>query len=454
MLQGRKYLVVGLGRSGIAAAKALIGLRADVTIQDKKRSEELDGSLIQYFKNHDVTCCFGRDLKPDARYDTVVMSPGISPLLPFVMEAQANGAEVISELELAFRLGRGQYAAITGTNGKTTTTTLVGEIFKEAGLRTEVVGNIGVPVISKSIGAAEDTWFVTEVSSFQLEIAETFRPRISALLNLTPDHLDRHKTMERYAQAKANVFRNQGPEDYFIVNRDDAACWQLAEDCRAAVFAFSRTQRLAQGAYVEGETIVVADKSGCIHEICGVRELQIPGAHNLENALAASAIAFCAGVVPAAIASVLRKFAGVEHRLELCGIVDGVRYINDSKGTNPDSSIKALEAMTTPVLLIAGGYDKKSAYDEFVRAFGGRVRKLLLLGATAAAIGEAALAQGYAEEDILRCRDMDECVKRAAQLAEAGDTVLLSPACASWDMYDSYEQRGRHFKDCVRNLQS
>ncbi|MBR6500584.1 MAG: UDP-N-acetylmuramoyl-L-alanine--D-glutamate ligase [Firmicutes bacterium] len=452
MLKGKKYLVVGLGKSGIAAAKVLIELGADVTVQDQKRSEDIDAGLVQYFKNHNATCCFGKDPKPGVKYEAVVMSPGAPLTIPFVVEAEHNGAEVISEIELAYRLGKGQYVAITGTNGKTTTTTLTGEIFEEAGKKTKVVGNIGVAVVREAVQASEDTVFVTEVSSFQLEPIAQFHPHISAILNLTPDHLDRHKTMQGYIDAKARIFENQGPDDYFVVNKDDAPTWELAGRAKATIVPFSRKEALDFGAYVEDGTIVVKDKDGVVHPVCGAKELHIPGAHNLENALAATAIAFCAGISVEVIARVLRDFAGVEHRLELVRMVDGVKYINDSKGTNPDSSIKALEAMETPVLLIAGGYDKKSSYEEFIKAFDGKVKKLLLLGVTAPAIRETALSMGYPEEDILMCKDMDECVRQAAKLAVEGDTVLLSPACASWDMYSSYEQRGAHFKSCANNI--
>ena len=452
MLKGKKYLVVGLGKSGIAAAKVLIELGADVTVQDQKRSEDIDAGLVQYFNNHNATCYFGKDPKPGVKYEAVIMSPGAPLTIPFVVEAEHNGAEVISEIELAYRLGKGQHVAITGTNGKTTTTTLTGEIFEEAGKKTKVVGNIGVAVVREAVNADDDTVFVTEVSSFQLEPIVQFHPHISAILNLTPDHLDRHKTMQGYIDAKARIFENQGPDDYFVVNKDDAPTWELAGRAKATVVPFSRKEVLDFGAYVEDGVIVVKDKEGVVHQVCGAKELHIPGAHNLENALAATAIAFCAGISTEVIARVLRDFAGVEHRLELVRVVDGVKYINDSKGTNPDSSIKALEAMETPVLLIAGGYDKKSSYEEFIKAFDGKVKKLLLLGVTAPAIRDTALALGYPEADILMCKDMDECVRQAAKLAVEGDTVLLSPACASWDMYSSYEQRGAHFKSCANNI--
>jgi UDP-N-acetylmuramoylalanine--D-glutamate ligase len=369
----------------------------------------------------------------------------------FVRKAQDAGAEVIGELEIAYRVGKGKYVAITGTNGKTTTTTLVGEVFKNAGRKTYVVGNVGVAVISKALGAGEEDWLVTETSSFQLETTRHFRPEVSALLNITPDHLDRHKTMENYARAKAMIFQNQDESQYFVVNGDDPASMELAVRCGAKVIPFSRKKTLPLGCFVMEGNIVIRDEEGQCVDICGEDELKIPGAHNLENALAAAAVSYFAGVSPAVIARTLRTFEGVEHRLEFSGEVDGVRFVNDSKGTNPDASIKALEAMKGGIVLIAGGYDKGSGYDEFVEAFQGRVKHLILLGKTAPKIKETAERHGFT--DITVCRDMGECVKTGHRLAAPGDTVLLSPACASWDMYTSFEQRGEHFKSCVRDLE-
>ena len=265
-----------------------------------------------------------------------------------VQRITSEGIELIGEVELAYRLGRGNYVAITGTNGKTTTTVLTGEIFKQAGRPTEVVGNVGLAVVKKAVRATEDTWLITEISSFQLETTMDFHPHISALLNLTPDHLDRHSNMENYARAKALVYRNQTENDYFIVNRDDEECWKLAEACPAKVVPFSRTRELDFGAFVKGGSIVICDEQGNQHRICRALELGIPGAHNLENALAAAAIGFFTGIDPESIGRTMESFQGVAHRLEYVAEIQGVRFINDSKGTNIDASIKAIEAVEAP----------------------------------------------------------------------------------------------------------
>lgn len=452
MKQGKKYLIVGMGKSGVAAAEVLSAKGAGVWVYDRQPEEKMEPQLLSYLKVRGIEAYFGRDPQDIESFDCLIMSPGAPLDIPFVVAAREAGAEIIGELELAYRLGKGRYVAITGTNGKTTTTTLVGEIFKNAKRKTEVAGNIGVAVVKKAVAADEDTWLVTETSSFQLETTQSFHPLVSAILNVTPDHLDRHKTVEKYTRAKAKIFENQVPTDYFVVNYDDETCWRLTEGCKARVVPFSRREELPLGAFVRKERIVILDEDGELSDICGVEELMIPGAHNLENALAAAAISYFVGVEPEVIGRTLRSFPGVEHRLEFVENIGGIRFINDSKGTNPDASVKALEAMKTSVLLIAGGYDKQSSFEGYVNAFGGKVKYLLLLGATAEKIADAARAIGFGDERIIMCRSMDECVRKSTVLAAAGDTVLLSPACASWDMYDSYEQRGRHFKDCVRAL--
>jgi len=450
-IKNKRVLVVGTGNSGKAAVQAMVKLGAQVSVQDSKTKQEIDPQLLTFFKDKSVTCYLGCQPERMSDFDILILSPGVSPELEFVKDAQAAGAEVIGELEIAYRVGHGNYVAITGTNGKTTTTTLVGEIYKAAERKTYVVGNIGIAVISKALSAEEDSWMITETSSFQLETIKEFTPEVSAILNLTPDHLDRHKTMENYGLAKANIFKNQNESQYCVMNYDDKVCWKLAKNCRAKVVPFSRLEELKFGAFVKNEKIVIADETGQLTEICGVEELQIPGTHNLENALAACAIAYFGGIEPEVIAKVLREFRGVEHRIEACGEIDGIRFVNDSKGTNPDAAIKAIEAMKNNIILIAGGYDKNSTYDEFVAAFDGRVKALLLLGKTAPKIKAAAEAAGFT--NIMMLKDMEECVREGYRMAEPGDVVLLSPACASWDMYTSFEQRGRHFKSCVHALE-
>lgn len=450
-MKNKKVLIVGMGNSGKAAAQAMVKLGADVSVQDNKFEDSIDPQLLTFLREKSVKCYLGCQPDDMSIFDMLILSPGVSPELSFIKEAQAAGAEITGELEIAYRVGHGNYVAITGTNGKTTTTTLVGEIYKAAGKKTYVVGNIGVAVISKALSAEDDSWLVTETSSFQLETIRDFKPEVSAILNLTPDHLDRHKTMENYGKAKAAVFRNQTPDQYCVINYDDEECMKLVWDCKAKIVPFSRKKTLDFGVYVDGDTIIIKDEDGSIKEICRPVELQIPGAHNLENALAACAIAYFGGIEPSVIADVLRSFKGVEHRIELCGVIDDIRFVNDSKGTNPDASIKAIEAMKNNIILIAGGYDKNSSFDEFVNAFDGRVKALLLMGKTATKIKEAAEKAGFTDSIILK--DMEACVREAYRIAQPGDVVLLSPACASWDMYTSFEQRGKHFKDCVQALE-
>ena len=450
MLKEKTVLIVGIGKSGEAAMDLALQQGALVHIQDSKKEDQIDSRLMQKLESLPVRCWLGKQPEDMSIYDMLILSPGVPVDLPFITEAAGSGAEIIGELELAYRTGRGRYIGITGTNGKTTTTTLVGEIFKAAGRETYVVGNIGTPVIEGSQQASDDGWMVTEISSFQLETAVEFRPEVSAILNLTPDHLNRHKTMENYGAAKARIFRRQSRDQYCVANFDDPASYALMEDCPATVVPFSRKEELPFGAFVKEGRIVIRDGKSADVDICGAEELLIPGSHNLENALAAAAISYFGGIDPEVIGQTLRTFAGVEHRIENAGEWKGIRFINDSKGTNPDAAIKAIEAMKENIILIAGGYDKASDFTEFIQAFEGRVKKLVLLGATAETIRATAEREGFTNTVI--CPDMESCVAEAVREAVEGDVVLLSPACASWDMYDNFEQRGEHFKTCVRQL--
>ena len=449
-MENKRVLVVGMGKSGIAAAQAMIALGADVSVQDSKHESEMDVQLINFLRGKNVTCYFGCEPEDMSIFDLLILSPGVPPTLPCLLEGKEKGAEIVGELELAYRLGNGKYVAITGTNGKTTTTTLTGEIFKAAKKKTYVVGNIGVAVISMAISAEKDAWLITETSSFQLETTKEFRPEVSAVLNLTPDHLNRHKTMDQYRLAKAKIMENQSEDQYAVLNYDDDLTYRLKEYTKATVVPFSRLSELEFGAFVKDGRIVIRDKSGKLSDICGISELQIPGAHNVENVLAAAAIAYFSGIDAETIGKAVRAFTGVEHRIEYVGTVDGIRFVNDSKGTNPDSSIKAVQAVEGNILLIAGGYDKGADFKELIEAFDGKVKYMLLLGKTALKLKEQAEALGFTKS--ILCRNMDECVSKAYELAEKGDTVLLSPACASWDMYTCFEQRGEHFKNCVHRL--
>lgn len=449
-LKGKKVLVVGLGKSGRAAIEVLHNIGANVYLQDSKKPEDLSDTDKKFLGENKVSCYLGGVPEDMGSFDLLVVSPGVSPALNFIQAAVDAGVEIIGELELAFRLGKGKYLAITGTNGKTTTTTLVGEIVKNAKKDTRVVGNIGNPIVTESVKATDDTYLVAELSSFQLETIDQFRPSVGAILNLTPDHMDRHLTMENYGAAKARITANQTADDFIVVNFDDKESMKLIKGTQATVVPFSRTEPLKFGAFVLDDMITIVNQDEKKIPICKVDELQIPGSHNLENALAAAAIAYFGGIDPEVIGQTLRVFRGVEHRLEPAGEVEGVKFVNDSKGTNTDAAIKAIEAIDTPIILIAGGYDKNADFSDFIDAFEGKVKGAVLLGATAGKIKATAEKKGFNDTIILK--DMASCVEEAFRIAVPGDTVLLSPACASWDMYTGFEERGRDFKDCVKNL--
>ena len=447
-----KALVIGMGRSGKAAVDALTNQGVQVCIQDSKGPENFEPEFLEQMKEKNVTAYLGCVPEDMSQFDMLVLSPGVPPAIGFIEEAKAAGAEIIGELELAYRLCKGRFVGITGTNGKTTTTTLTGEIYKAAGRDTIIGGNIGNAIAVDALNAGEDTWMITEISSFQLETIQQFRPEVSAILNLTPDHMDRHKTMEEYGRVKARIFENQTEDQYCVLNYDDKASFELAEreGCRAKIVPFSREQELDFGAFAKAGKIVIRNEAGEEIDICGIDELQIPGTHNLENALAAAAICYFGGIDSKVIGDAMKAFKGVAHRIELCCEKNGVRFVNDSKGTNTDAAIKAIEAMKENIILIAGGYDKGSTYEEFINVFPGRVKELILLGKTAPKIKAAAEAAGFT--NITMAADMEECVAISWEKAQPGDVVLLSPACASWDMYDNFEQRGDHFKECALKL--
>ena len=449
-LRGKKILVVGLGKSGKAAVRALNEAGAVTEVQDSKGADRLDTQFLKYMENEGVVSYLGRTPEDMSSYDMLVMSPGVPLTLGFIREAALNGTEIIGELELAYRISEGNFIAITGTNGKTTVTTLVGEIFKASGRNTAVAGNIGMPVVSEAEGTDANDWLVTEVSSFQLETTSEFRPLVSAILNLTPDHLNRHGTMEAYGQAKARITAKQTEEDFIIVNLDDEAACALVRNTRAEVIPFSRRSKPDRGAYLDGTKLMIKGLSGEEHYICDRSDLKIIGDHNVENALAAAAVCYFAGIEPEVISCAIKEFPGVEHRIEFCGRVDDVEYYNDSKGTNTDAAIIALKALESGIILIAGGDGKSQEFDELINNFDGRVEALVLLGRDAPLIEECARRHGFT--NIYNCRDMPECVRKASELARPGEKVLLSPACASWDMYENFEQRGRHFKQCISEL--
>jgi len=449
VLRSKKYIVCGMARSGIAAAELLASYGAKVTLQDIQPLEAL-------IKLHDISGYKKRGIdiyagsNPDDivdKFDTVVLSPGVPFDLPFIKKAQDLGIEVISEVELAYGLTPCPVCAITGTNGKTTTTTLTGLLLETKYKNTAVVGNIGVAYSHKVNKLTEGDYVCAEISSFQLEGTKTFRPHISAVLNITPDHLNRHKTMENYVAVKEMIFENQTAEDYTILNKNDEYCVKMAGKTRGRVFFFSSAERLKEGIFLDGEHIHIVWND--IDEILiDTNELKILGVHNYENVMAAVACAICAGVRLEDIRRVLLDFNGVEHRIEYCGTYDGVDCYNDSKGTNPDAAIRAVLAMKKPIVLIGGGYDKDSEYDEWVKLFGGRVKKLVLIGVTAPKI--AACCDKYGFSEYTFAEDFKECIDKCKAEAGEGDCILLSPACASWGMFEDYEQRGRVFKELIK----
>lgn len=448
-LDNKNVLIVGLGKTGISTIEILTKKGANIAVYDKKNKDELS-EILEKIDIDGINLLLGKEHVDVEKFDIIILSPGVPTDLPFIQEAINTNKKVIGELELAYNLCKGKFIAITGTNGKTTTTALTGEIFLNSSNNVFIVGNIGVPAISKALEANDDTIMVTEVSSFQLESIENFKPYISSILNITPDHLNRHKTMENYINAKSNIFKNQNESDYFVVNADCKECIELAQKCNTKVIPFSRKKLLEEGCFVLGDEIVVKRINSKPVTICKVNQLKIPGLHNLENVLAAVAISHWYGIDKEIIKKTITEFMGVEHRIEFVDEIKGVRFVNDSKGTNPDASIKAIEAIQKEIVLIAGGMDKGSDFAEFISSFNDKVKCLVLLGETAQKIKNTAEEKGF--KNIIIAKDMEECVNKAYKEAVKGDTVLLSPACASWDMYPSFEVRGRHFKECVDKL--
>ncbi|WP_026476371.1 UDP-N-acetylmuramoyl-L-alanine--D-glutamate ligase [Alkaliphilus transvaalensis] len=450
-LKNKNILVIGLAVTGVPLVKVLAQLGSKIIVNDLKSKEQLTDSLKE-LEGLDVTYILGRhpegvnELGP---LDLVVVSPGVPLEIPFIEGFRRANIEVIGEIELAFRLSSAQVVAITGTNGKTTTTALTGEIFKQAEENTYVVGNIGVAAISKALETKIEDYMVMEVSSFQLESIVDFHPRVAALLNLTEDHLNRHKTMENYLQAKLNIFKNQISSDYAVINYDDKICREASKNLKGKVIFFSRKETLSEGIFVKEGNIVVS-LNNKLEKVLPIEEIKIPGNHNLENALAATAMAYLMGVKVETIAETLKNFGGVEHRTEFVDEINGISFINDSKGTNPDASIKAIEAIKAPIILLAGGMDKGSDFREFIETFKGKVREMVVYGETANKIYETAHSLGFM--DVRKVKDLEEAVKAAYEVAVEGDTILLSPACASWDMYPNFEERGRHFKNIVNNI--
>lgn len=445
----KKVLVSGVAKSGISAAYLLKKLGADVTIQDAKTEDKL-GDCVEELRNNGIKLYLGAN--PDdiiEDMDILVMSPGVPTDLPFVNKAKEKAIPVIGEIELAYMFCKSPVIGITGTNGKTTTTTLVGDICKAYFNNTYVVGNIGNPFADVTLDTVSDGAVVAELSSFQLETINGFTPKVSAVLNITPDHLNRHHTIENYIAAKERVFENQTGDDYCILNYNDETTLKMADKTKANVVFFSLDNEIPDGIYSDEKSIYVR-AFGYDEKVLDIDELKILGGHNVENAMAAIGCTLAIGVPMDIVRKVLKEFTAVEHRIEYVTTVNDVEFYNDSKGTNPDASIKAVQAMRRPVCIIIGGYDKGSDFTEFIAQFKGKVKFAAVIGAVKELITDTLDKADFSAYKT--AQTFEEAIDLCYENAEKGDCVLLSPACASWDMFKSYEQRGDIFKDYVRNL--
>ena len=453
MTTGEKCLVIGSGISGIGSVALLEHIGAEVTLYDsdeKLTAEQIRAKLPTQSKAHCVTGTLPQEILEKTQ--TVVLSPGVPTDIPLVNTLREKGAKIIGEIELGYQEEKGRVVAVTGTNGKTTTTTLIGKIM-EAHLGTDrvfVVGNIGNPYTSECLKTSTDTVTVGEISSFQLETIRDFHPVVSAILNITPDHLNRHHTMEAYVAAKENIALNQTQEDICVLNYDNDYTREFGKRCPARTVYFSASKELEEGYFLRGDKIVKHFGSS-EQELMDIhKDMNLVGLCNVENVMAAIAMAEGMEVPLKTVLAVIKEFKAVEHRIEFVATKGGVDYYNDSKGTNPDAAIQGIKAMSKPTVLIGGGYDKESEYDEWIDSFEGKVKWLVLIGQTREKIAECAKSHGF---DKIRFADTyEECLKLCTELAEAGDAVLLSPACASWGMFKNYEERGDLFKEYVRSL--
>jgi UDP-N-acetylmuramoylalanine--D-glutamate ligase len=449
-LNNKRVLVVGLGKSGVASALFLKAHGARVTVSDTKSGDELRNE-IPVLLDHGITVETGGHGDRTFRgQDLIVVSPGVPVDAPPLVQARSMGENVIGEIELAAHFLSGPIVAITGSNGKTTTTTLTGEIITAGGIPALVGGNIGTPAISLAEQAKSETVIVLEISSFQLETIQSFRPKVAVVLNVTPDHLDRHRTFEVYAAAKERVFENQQPADFAVLNADDPTCVAMAARIRAQVFWFSRQKEVQQGAWVRDGNIVFRDKKEQ-REVMQISEIPLKGAHNLENVLAAVCAGVLMGCVPEKIRQAVRDFKAVEHRLEFVATIKGVDYYNDSKATNVDATIKALESFPANIHLILGGKDKGSDYSVLNDLLRQRVKRVYTIGAAAAKIESQIV---FPKSEIVHAETLENAIRKANAVAQPGDVVLLAPACASFDQFKNYEQRGQVFKEIVRGLMS
>lgn len=449
-LKDKRVLVFGTGISGIAAAN-LLQIHTDhiVMFEGNKNVdvEALKNKLGSNFKGRILIENISEDDMENL--DLVVLSPGVPTDLELVNRLRNKKLPIIGEIELAYMFSQGKIVGITGTNGKTTTTTLVGKIMETYYEHVYVVGNIGLPYTNEVTKTTEDSVTVAELSSFQLETIDKFKPDVSAILNITPDHLNRHHSMDNYIEAKKNIAKNQDKNQVCVLNYEDDVLRKIGESLDTRVIYFSSKRSLADGVYLEDDKIRYNLDNNLV-EVCNVDELNIFGTHSYENVMAAVGIAYAMNVPLDCIRKALKEFVAVEHRIEYVATKSGVKYYNDSKGTNPDASIKAIESMKTKTVLIAGGYDKNSEYEEWILTFKDKIKTLVVMGQTKEKIKESALKLGFT--NIIDVESMEEAVNVSAKEAKAGECVLLSPACASWGMFKDYEERGNIFKACVHKL--
>lgn len=450
-IEEQKVLVVGTGISGIAAAELLQSKNVDTVLFDGNKELDVNKLYEKAPKLKEMPIILGELTEEQMHeFGVAVLSPGVPTDLPMVEHLREQNVAIWGEIELAYYFGKGRLIAITGTNGKTTTTALTGAIMKNYYKDVRIVGNIGIPYTSEAATMTDDTVTVAEISSFQLETIHDFCPEVSAILNITEDHLNRHHTMECYIKTKEDITRNQTKDQVCVLNYEDEVLRSFGESAPAKVVYFSSHRKLDNGFYLEGEDIYYAVDGQRTHVI-NVNELNLLGRHNYENVMAACAMSVNFGVPMDKIVEVLKTFQAVEHRIEYVTEKRGVKFYNDSKGTNPDAAIQGIRAMNRPTFLIGGGYDKQSEYDEWIEAFDGKVKKLVLIGQTAEKIENCAHRHGFM--DTVRKDTFEEAIQYCYDNAKSGDAVLLSPACASWGMFSNYEERGRIFKEYVRNLE-
>lgn len=444
-LKSKKVLVIGAARSGIKTTEFLLQKNAQVYLNDLKENPEIPSKFIDHNNFHSV---FGREPNIlEILPDLIVLSPAVPLNKDYLLDAKKQGIEIISELELSYRFAKAPYIGITGTNGKTTTTSLIGELFNTAGFTTLVGGNIGDPLITEVEKIPTEGVIVAEISSFQLEGIKKFKPQVSIVTNLTPDHMDRHKTMENYLEAKARIFENQKEDDFLILNWDDPLIKELGRRSKANVLYFSRKEKLQKGAYLKDGFLTVS-YNGKEEKIIKPEEIFIKGGHNLENSMCGVLAGIVKDIPGDVIAKALKNFKGVEHRLEFSGEYDGVIYVNDSKGTNPDASLKALASYDQPIVIIAGGRNKGNSFKEYAEVIKEKCKYAVLIGESKEEIKEELERINFT--NYFLTDDYEEAVLKTVQVSEKGDVVLLSPACASWDMFPNYEIRGNQFKELVK----